>query len=251
MIIIDTKVTIENTYQHKEYLMKQIHTKLISASLLVSMLVLGSSIPALAQHGTDATDDNSTANTSSETPKTTSTSGRSVDKPKSTARTATENEVEHTKAEDTTKAKQTLAEKKDARTAEQKHKLCENHKNGINTRVKRLVISSQNTQKRIDKIFTKAQAYQKNNNLQPADYDSLLATAQAAQSASSDAVAALKAAAPTVDCSNTQTSDSVAAFKTTAQQTREKLQVYRKAVKAVLQALQTANTANKTEGSQG
>lgn len=228
--------------------MKQLQTKLLSATLLVSMLVLGSTVPAFAQHGNDATDDNSTLNSSSETPQPASTSGRSADKPRSVTRAEVENEVEHTKAEDAAKARQALNEKKDKHSSEQKRRICENHKNGINNRVKRLVNSSQNTQKRIDKIFAKAQAFQKDNNLNPADYDNLLAAAQAAQSSSSQAVAALKAAAPTVDCTSDQTTNNVAAFKTAAQQAREKLQAYKKAVKAVLQALQTAN---KAEGSQG
>jgi hypothetical protein len=136
-----------------------------------------------------------------------------------------------------------------AKTAEERTKVCEAHKQGLTKKFSRIVTNSERIQARIDDILAKAIAYKQDKNLSPANFDSLVATAQTAQATSADSVAALKTATPSLDCNNTSVATDVAGFKTAAGTTRDNLKAYRTAVKAVLKSLKTAKKATATEGS--
>jgi hypothetical protein len=171
-----------------------------------------------------------------------------------TTTTETETETEHgvTAAskhpELHQRAAQILAERHDTKhSADAKQKFCVSHKQGLNTKFERITTAAQRTKTRIDDIFNKAQAYQQDKNLNPANYNSLVATANDAQASATAAISELQAVKPTVDCNSTSVASDVATFKAAAEKTRDSLKSYRQAVKAVLQALRAIKPT--TEGS--
>ncbi|HSX36899.1 MAG TPA: hypothetical protein VLG13_02155 [Patescibacteria group bacterium] len=134
-----------------------------------------------------------------------------------------------------------------SKTAEQKTKACEAHKQGLTTKFAAISKNAAAFQTRIDDIFAKAQAFQTANNVTVPNWDTLVAAAAAAQTTSSTSIANLKAVTPTLDCNNVSVASDVATFKVAAQTTRDDLKAYKAAVKDVLQALRAAKAA--TEGS--
>ncbi|MEK7594594.1 MAG: hypothetical protein AAB436_03090 [Patescibacteria group bacterium] len=135
------------------------------------------------------------------------------------------------------------------KSSAERQKKCENHKHGLNTKFSKISTNSQKIQDRIDNIFTKAKAYQQAKNLQPENYDNLVAAATSAQAASQASITTLKSLTPTIDCTGTNTAADVAAYKAAATDTRDKLKAYRSAVKDVLKALQIAKKPVNAEGS--
>lgn len=133
------------------------------------------------------------------------------------------------------------------RTADDRKKFCESHKQGLTTKFAKITGNSEKIQTRIDGIFAKAQAYKQAKNLTPDNYDALVAAATSAQAASSTSIATLKTLTPTLDCASSTNAADISAFKSAAEDTRDKLKGYRAAVKNVLKALQIAKPA---EGNQ-
>lgn len=201
--------------------MKQINTKILSASLLVAMMVVSSSIPAFAMENETTIND---------TPSQTNAAQARAAKSK-----AEHDNVKLAKAE-------AKSDDKPGRTAEQKQKVCDARKKSINHRVNGLVVSSQKAQRNIDRIFAKAQKYHDDKNVQLDNYDSLLAAAKSAQTTSAASVTALAAAVPTIDCSNGHAGDDAAAFRTQAKKTRADIKAYRESVKTLLKALHTTKS---------
>jgi len=232
--------------------------KIINASLLSLLVAL--SMTAAAPVVAQGNDDTAAATTTS-SPETTTesdgdhTAGKRVQLATSTQ---TENETEASASADDGQrglhqaGASMLAElRKDHHTtksAAQIEKQCEAHKQGLTTKFAAITTNSQRIQDHITDVLTKTQAYQQANNVQTADYATLLTAAQNAQTTSAASITALKAVTPTIDCNNTSTASDVATFKAAAQQTRDNLKAYRTAVKAVLADLKAAKTTT-TEGS--
>lgn len=131
-------------------------------------------------------------------------------------------------------------DRKSQLTATERQNRCEDHKNGLNTKFDRIVRNSKKIQARIDEIFTKTKAYQQSSRLNPADYDSLVASATTAQSDSQASISALEALKPTLDCTSATVASDIATFKEAAKTARDNLKTYRTDVKAVIKALKDA-----------
>lgn len=234
--------------------MKRIKLPLTSLLILLTAVVLTASAPVFAHNGvhhedsnTSSSSDSGNVHSSSQSTTVTNTGERGTE---TGAEHTSEVEIHHSNmAELKQKAQTDLQNRKSNGknlTDAQRKKVCEAHKQGLNTRSDRIVDNSQRIQKRIDGVLQKAIDYKANKNLAPADWDSLLASAQSAQAASSSSITTLQSVKPTVDCNNTSTASDVATFKAAAAETRDNLKAYRNSVKAVLKALAEVKT---TEGS--
>lgn len=135
------------------------------------------------------------------------------------------------------------------KTAEQKQKTCEAHKQGLTKKFERITANSEKIKTHIDDVFTKVQAFQTENNLSVSNYADLVTAATAAQTAAAESITSLKEVTPSVDCNSTSVAADVATFKVAGQDTRDTLKEYRTAVKAIVQALHKAKTAETSEGS--
>lgn len=132
------------------------------------------------------------------------------------------------------------AERKEARTAEQRKKSCEARKTGLQRKVDNLNTNAAKHQKRIDDVFDRVVAYQKNKNVVIDNFDALVAAATAAQSKSQASVQALAGLKPSIDCNKDSVASDVATFKAAAAQARTDLSAYKNAVKDILKAAQNA-----------
>lgn len=130
------------------------------------------------------------------------------------------------------------------KTAAQKQKTCEAHKQGLTTKFTRIVTNDQRQQTKVTDILTKAENYQQAQNVQAANFDSLVAAAKSAQATSAASITNLQSVTPSLDCNSTSVASDVATFKAAAQQARQDLQSYRSALKAVLQSLEQASTSS-------
>ncbi len=228
--------------------MQKLKRLIINTTMLSLVLVFGASIPAYAIGDAGAVNPPE-VQTSTETEHHTTTPTPTPESPKPHTETAeAQHQAElHKQAEaDLAAMREKHQETKTTNTAERQKK-CEDHKHGLNTKFSRISTNSQKIQDHIDSVFAKAQAYQQAKNLQPENYDALVAAATSAQTASAASIATLKTLTPTIDCTGTNTASDVAAFKAAAADTRAKLKAYRSAVKDVLKALEIAKP--KTEGS--
>ena len=205
-----------------------------SAFVILTALLFAASVPAFADHGNSgASAGVSTANQA---------------KTEAEAQSQTDTDSSH--AELHSQGSQIVAgleKTHKGKSAADVQKICTAHKQGLTTKFNAIDTNSQRIQDKIDGIFAEAQAYQKANNLSPANFDSLVTAATAAQTASNASIAALKDVTPTLDCNSTSVASDVATFKAAASKTRDSLKAYRTAVKAVPQALETAKPT--TQGS--
>jgi hypothetical protein len=137
-----------------------------------------------------------------------------------------------------------------SKSADDRTKVCESHKQGLETKFSHIVANSQRIQDRISGVLDKAVAYKTDNNLDVVDYDNLLTKAMTAKQAAADSITALKAVSPSLDCNNTSVATDVATFKEAAKTTRDDLKTYRSAVKDLLKAIRDAKQPDSTtEGS--
>lgn len=246
--------------------MKIVRSLVVSSATLVLALGLAGSSSALAHssggHGSDdkATSSSATASASSDD-SSSSSSSNSRESGKS-SKVEAETEVHHsnevtgvsTTADDSGHTelhargavllKEMETHHKVLKTDAQRQKVCENRKDSLTGRISGLRTNSQNVQSRIDAIYSKAQAYQQKNNLQPANYANLIAAADMAKAQSTASIAALQAVTPTVNCEQTTTTSDVATYKAAAATARDDLKNYRTAVKAVLRALIDTKVSN-------
>jgi hypothetical protein len=231
--------------------------KTISSSLAALLMAVAFtvSVPVYAEHGSNSgsgsggSGDSSVATTTSTTTKADDDNGTG---------TETETEAEHTTSvkddsrhtELHAKAQAMVAELKQehaaakTKSAEDRQKTCEAHKQGLNTKFSRLDTNAQRIQDRIDSIFQKAQDYQSANNV--SGVDDLVAAAKTAQTNSAASITQMKAVTPSLDCNNTSVASDVATFKVAAKTTHDNLKAYRDAVRAVLKAEATAKHDSKT-----
>lgn len=145
---------------------------------------------------------------------------------------------------------QLLRSERNVRTTdEQRQKVCENRKNGLQTKFTSIATNAERYQSKIDEIYAKAQAYQAAYNLPTADTtSSTVLTIEKTKAAATISVAALRTATPTsIDCKNTNVATDVTEFKDLAAQTRNDLKTYKMAVKDLLSFLRDAEPAIKPE----
>jgi hypothetical protein len=224
-----------------------------SAVALAIALLFTVSVPVFAESGSGRTgsSDDSSGITTSIAPRTEAEQNTTEVETHNTSGRQTIREdrqqliAEH---QSTQQARQQLAANKKVKTAEQKQKVCEAHKQGLTRKFANIVTNSDRIKTRIDAVYTKAQTYQTKNNVTVDN--SLLTSATAAQQTAADSIANLKTVQPSLDCNNTSVSSDVANFKSAAQKTRDDLKAYRTAVKNYLHALIEAKQAAKTEGAQ-
>jgi hypothetical protein len=220
-------------------MIQKINFRFSALAVLCAMIMISASAPVYAREGSDdasgtsASGRKSAANTQVKSEAETETEKPGDDNPhrKAAAGLVTELRKEHK-----------------TQSAEARQKKCQSRKQGLNTKFNRMVTNSQRAQDRITGVLDKAMAYQKDNNLQVNDFDTLAGKANAAAAVSADSITALKAVKPTLDCNNASVAQDVATFKTAAQDTRDKLKAYRSAVKDLLKALEAAKPST-TEGS--
>lgn len=137
---------------------------------------------------------------------------------------------------------------KSTKTPEQRQKVCEAHKDGLVNKFQHIDGNSQAIQDRINDVLVKAQTYKTSHNLQPANFDALVASAEAAKATSTQSIAAMKTVEPSLDCNNMSVASDVATFKAATQQTRDSLKSYRTAVKAVLHSLEVEKAETEHTG---
>ncbi len=253
--------------------MKHIKIQRISSTLavLALALVFAGSGPVLAEHGSgDVPPSGSTSPTTTTTTPTTEHSGSpetthsgggttsgsgSNSVPAKTAETETEiqNAEEsaslaelHKQGDDmiTELRKEHAGDK--VKTASEKQKVCEAHKQGLETKFNSIVANSQRTESRISSIMDKAEAFEHSSSTKPAGFDALSASAHEAKDAADASIVTLKDLSPTIDCNGTSVANDVATFKVAAEKTRTDLKAHRDSVKAELKSLETAKPAEGT-----
>lgn len=124
----------------------------------------------------------------------------------------------------------------------QRTKSCQAAKNGLETKLKNLQENASKSESVINSIYSKALTYQKQKNLNPSNFSSLISAANAAQAKAVVSVSALSGLSVNLDCGSATVAQNVATFKVAAQQVRSDLLTYRKDVVAVLQALEGAKS---------
>jgi hypothetical protein len=197
--------------------MQKIKTVSSSLAVLLMALAFTVSVPVYAQHGSDdsVAASSTSSSSSTETEHTGTTSGTNVPSGSGKSRLSssvktedngsveTENETANDDSGHHAELRQRGAElvadmqkeHKSSKTAEEKAKTCESHKQGLNTKFSRLDTNSQRIQGRIDSIFQKAQDYQAANNVSGVD-----ALVTAAKTAQTNSAASISAAAAILCC---------------------------------------------------
>lgn len=242
-------------------------TILKKLGLAVPTLVLASTtlvtVPVFAQHGSDDSASNGTTTTTTQTETensgTTTSGGSGSDSGSGSGKLATnrtEAETENNTENETelhSRGAQIVSELEkqhhSGKTAEEKTKACESHKQGLQTKFTHITTNATNLETKISAFLTKAQTYQSTNNVTVDNWDTLVAAANSAKTDTDTAIANLKAVTPTVDCNSTSVASDVATFKAAAQDARDALKVYKTAVKNVFVALQQARDASTSSSS--
>ncbi|MDL2363101.1 MAG: hypothetical protein QFB86_01820 [Patescibacteria group bacterium] len=129
---------------------------------------------------------------------------------------------------------------KTEKSADQKEKLCESHKQGLEHKFKAMETNSQRTHDRIAAILDKGLAFKSANKIEDTNLEALIATATKAEKVTQVSIDTLKAENPTMDCNNVSVASDVASFKLAAEATRSDIRAFRTDVKNVLTALETA-----------
>ena len=139
------------------------------------------------------------------------------------------------------------AERNVTTSADKRQKVCENRKNGLQTKFTRIATNSQRFQSRIDDVYAKALVYQTDKAITSPELIDLIAAADDAKTQAGVSVLALQDAKPTtLDCKNVDVATDVASFKESAVQARDDLKTYKQAVLDVLKSLKAA-TVNSEE----
>ena len=168
--------------------------------------------------------------------------------------TETESETESESAEDTERsetvesrvsearenAKKDLEDRLDGRAemkAEKRQFVCENRQKAIQNKLAAFNDAADKHLSKFNSVYDKIQAYQEDENIQPAGYDALVTAANAKKQAATDAVAALKEVAADVDCASPETVVKLGAVRDAAKETRTALHEYRMALKDLVVAM--------------
>lgn len=225
-----------------------------SQLLLLLATVLGVAVLGMApvfaesNDATDTSGDTNTSTTSGDTSNQT-TSDNSTETDTST-NTETETEVNTLEKE----AKDKLVEMRQHGSEHSvlaRQRSCEARQKSIDTRISNFSAAAQRHQDVFTSIFTKVQAFYTKNNLNVANYDTLVATVNTKQTASQQAVSALKALDVTTDCKASDPAQQVQTLKTAVSNARTALQAYRAAIKDLVVALEGASTAHDNTSTGG
>lgn len=119
---------------------------------------------------------------------------------------------------------------------------CNSHKQELLSKFADINGQLNTYQTRINTILTSIESYQKKNNVEVTNWDSLLLSATNAQAVSANAIAALKAVTPAIDCTKPGVGDDIAAYRSGAAEARNDLSAYLISVKAILKAVLGGNT---------
>lgn len=127
---------------------------------------------------------------------------------------------------------------------DERKKNCQAAEHGLENKLQNLSTNATAFQKRIDTALTLAIAYQKDNNINVANFDQLVTAAQTAQGKAAASVSVLNGLSTNLDCTQNTVASNVAQFQVAAKQARTDLLSYKTAVRAVLQALEMAKEGN-------
>lgn len=202
-------------------MIKNIRGLLIVPAVLV--LVLAAIAPPAAAHGGSNDGDNDAAMTDSDA------SGSSEPLTQDSLRHRTNEMMEGL-----------MAKHKNRQSDVARQRKCQAAKHGMQTKLGNMQRNTAKHKALIDSIYGKVLAYQQRNNVNPANFDTLVSTANDAQAKAGQSVSVLNDLSVNLDCADNSVATNVASFKVAAQQTRSDLLTYRKSVIAVLQALQSA-----------
>jgi hypothetical protein len=232
--------------------------KKLLVALPVTALLLGIvTVPVYAHDGEDDSGSNSGSsennNSGSDSTKTEDSTTNSGSGGQSASGRQTEDKLRH-KGQDLLKQAKELKQQKENSAAsdsedspktdtalkERRQKRCENRKHGLETKVANIVNIAQKHKSRIDDVYAKALAYQKDKDITVENFDALVAAADSAKAQAQASVDALTGLKPTIQCTSDTVATDVATFKAGAEQARTDLKTYRISVKAILTALKDA-----------
>lgn len=168
--------------------------------------------------------------------------------------TETESEAESESAEDTERSETVESRVNEAREnakkdlearlegreemqAEKRKLVCENRQKAIQNKLAAFNDAADKHLSKFNSVYDKIQAYQEDENIQPAGYDALVTAANAKKQAATDAFAALKEVAADVDCASPETVVKLGAVRDAAKETRTALHEYRMALKDLVVAM--------------
>jgi chromosome segregation ATPase len=212
------------------YMQRTIKNISLAVPTLVLALTALVTVPAFAQHGSADSSSGSSGNGGSSTTSHDATETESND-------TQGQTELRHKGQQMVTELEQ---EHKSGKSAAEKTKACEAHKQGLTNKFSHITTNATNLETKIGTFLTRAETYQSTNNVTVANWDTLVAAANTAKTNADTAIANLKAVTPTLDCNSTSVASDVATFKAAAQTTRDALKAYKTAVKDVFVALMNA-----------
>lgn len=121
--------------------------------------------------------------------------------------------------------------------AEKRQLVCENRQKAIQNKLAAFNDAADKHLSKFNSVYDKIQAYQEDENIQPAGYDALVTAANAKKQAATDAVTALKEVAADVDCASPETVVKLGAVRDAAKETRTALHEYRMALKDLVVAM--------------
>lgn len=137
-----------------------------------------------------------------------------------------------------------------AKTAEhtqtQRHLLCQNREQSMNTKINALKSAATSQLGNLDSAFMKLKAYQSTNNVTVANFEDLVAAANTQQQTATNEVAALGSAAVNVDCTSEDVAVQLGTIKVATAAARTALKDYRTALHNILVALAEATQTTDT-----
>lgn len=219
--------------------MKKLKGLLLVLPVLFMVAVITAPLNASAQYGEEDAQDSTTSETNTE--------GSTI-QDKVRGRSAELRKIEDNIRQRGNSLLQEARDKVRAKTTEELQAICEQRKHGLQRKVYNLSTNAERYLNRVSTVFTKAQTFQTEKNLQVTNYLDLVAAANASKATAEASVEALRSLTPTVDCSINTVSADIAIFKAAAEQARTDLKAYKEDVKTLLAALKTAAEAARTEG---
>ncbi len=147
---------------------------------------------------------------------------------------------------DALKSVEQIRQKTTTQTQEQRQLACQNRLQATNSRMNALKTTATTQLGKLDDVYSKLKTYQSTNNVQVANYATLVATADAARLSASDEILALNSAVGGVDCTSADVAVQLGTVKQTALSTRDMLMSYRTALHNILTALAQATTTTTT-----
>lgn len=228
-------------------MLKKIRNLITMPTVLVLMVATGTALPAAADHGNSDSTTATTTDTGGSDATSTSSDPSSTSKTDASSTSETEHGTEtealtehdlNQKGNDMVRS--LLAKHKNRQSDVARQRKCQAAKHGLETKLSNLQKNAAKHKALLDSTYGKVLTYQQQNNLNPANFDTLKAAADAAQAKAAASVSALDNLSVNLDCANTSVAANVASFKVAAQQAQSDLLAYRKAVVALIQTLQSA-----------